>query len=126
LKSSIGNLKLFPVAPGSLADRIKKLIRQIPRGRVATYGQIAALAGNPKGSRAVLWLLHSSSVKEKLPWHRVINGRGTISLQPGQGYDEQRTLLESEGIDFDLYSKVDLKKFQWQPGTGSKTRKSMV
>jgi methylated-DNA-protein-cysteine methyltransferase-like protein len=126
VRNSIGKIKLVAGAPGSLAGSIKSLIRQIPKGRVATYGQIAALAGNPRAARAVVWLLHSSSVKERLPWHRVINGRGTISLKPGYGYEEQRALLEGEGIDFDLYGKTDLDKYKWQPGTSSKTRKSMV
>jgi len=110
----------------TFSTQIISIIKRIPRGKVATYGQIAALAGNPRAARAVVWLLHSSSGKEKLPWHRVINGRGTISLKPGYGYDEQRARLESEGVDFDLYGRVDLNKNQWQPGTGSKTKKSMV
>ena len=82
----MGHEKQIAEAPGTLSVLVKKLIRQIPRGRVSCYGQIAALAGNPKGSRAVVWLLHSSSAREKLPWHRVINSRGTISLPPGGGY----------------------------------------
>jgi methylated-DNA-protein-cysteine methyltransferase-like protein len=99
----------------TFSSQIISLIKRIPRGKVASYGQIAALAGNPRGARAVIWLLHSSSDKEKLPWHRVINSRGTISLQPGQGYEEQRALLESEGVEFGLQGKIDLKRFQW-PG----------
>jgi len=99
----------------TFSSQIISLIKRIPRGKVASYGQIAALAGNPRGARAVIWLLHSSSGKEKLPWHRVINSRGTISLQPGQGCEEQRALLESEGVEFGLQGKVDLKRFQW-PG----------
>lgn len=97
------------------SSQIISIIKRIPRGKVATYGQIAALAGNPRGARAVIWLLHSSSGKEKLPWHRVINGRGTISLQPGQGYEEQRSMLESEGVEFGLQGKIDLARFRW-PG----------
>jgi methylated-DNA-protein-cysteine methyltransferase-like protein len=110
----------------TFSAQIISLIKRIPKGKVATYGQIAALAGNPRAARAVVWLLHSSSVKEKLPWHRVINSRGTISLKPGYGYEEQRALLEGEGIDFGLYGRTDLNKYQWQPGTGSKTRNSVV
>ena len=99
----------------TFSSQIISLIKRIPRGKVASYGQIAALAGNPRGARAVIWLLHSSSGKEKLPWHRVINSRGTISLQPGQGYEEQRALLESEGVVFGLQGKIELKRFKW-PG----------
>ena len=106
----------------TFSSQIISLIKRIPRGKVASYGQIAALAGNPRGARAVIWLLHSSSGKEKLPWHRVINSRGTISLQPGQGYEEQRALLESEGVEFGLQGKIDLKRFQW-PGPVIKQRR---
>lgn len=103
----------------TFSAQIISLIKRIPKGRVATYGQIAALAGNPKGARAVVWLLHSSSGREKLPWHRVINSRGTVSLQPGQGYEEQRTMLESEGVEFGLQGKIDLKRYQW-PGPANR------
>ncbi len=108
----------------TFSSQIISLIKRIPRGKVASYGQIAALAGNPRGARAVIWLLHSSSGKEKLPWHRVINSRGTISLQPGQGYEEQRALLESEGVEFGLQGKIDLKRFQWPGPVPKQLRKA--
>jgi methylated-DNA-protein-cysteine methyltransferase-like protein len=98
-----------------LTRRIKRAIKRIPKGTVATYGQIAAMAGHPRAVRAVVWILHSSSVKAKLPWQRVINGRGTISLQPGNGFEEQRALLEREGIVFELGGSVDLDRYQWRP-----------
>ncbi|MDQ7798998.1 MAG: MGMT family protein [Candidatus Edwardsbacteria bacterium] len=98
----------------TFSSQIISVIKRIPCGKVATYGQIAALAGNPRGARAVIWLLHSSSGKEKLPWHRVINGQGMISLKPGQGCEEQRARLESEGVEFDLYGRVDLERHRWQ------------
>ena len=107
----------------TFSSQIISLIKRIPRGKVASYGQIAALAGNPRGARAVIWLLHSSSGKEKLPWHRVINSRGTISLQPGQGYEEQRALLESERVEFGLQGKIDLKRFQWPGPAARQSRK---
>jgi methylated-DNA-protein-cysteine methyltransferase-like protein len=97
----------------SFSSQTISLIKRIPKGRVASYGQIAALAGNPRGSRAVAWLLHSSSGRERLPWHRVINSRGTISLRPGQGYEEQRAMLEAEGIRFSPEGRVDLVRWQW-------------
>lgn len=89
-----------------------EVILGIPVGKVATYGQIAALAGNPRGARQVVRVLHSSSRKEGLPWHRVINSKGMISLS-GEGYDVQRSLLEGEGVVFDKNGKVSLKVFQW-------------
>jgi methylated-DNA-protein-cysteine methyltransferase-like protein len=100
----------------SFSDRVKQLIAGIPAGRVATYGQIAACAGNHRASRQVAWLLHSSSRKENLPWHRVINSRGGISLPIGGGFEEQRMLLEAEGIAVDQKGRVDLKKHLWNPG----------
>ncbi len=97
-----------------LSSRIVGLIRGIPRGRVATYGQIAALAGDPRGARRVARLLHSSSRKRRLPWHRVINSRGRISLPPAGGYELQLALLKAEGVAFRA-GRVDLGKFGWRP-----------
>jgi methylated-DNA-protein-cysteine methyltransferase related protein len=95
--------------------RVIETIRNIPAGRVCTYGLIAALAGNPRGARTVSWILHSSSGKFDLPWHRVINSRGTISLLPGNGFEVQKQLLIDEGVLFNAESKIDLKLFLWQP-----------
>jgi methylated-DNA-protein-cysteine methyltransferase-like protein len=114
-------------APGrleTLSDRIVRAIRAIPRGRVATYGQIAALAGAPDAARRVAWLLHSSSRKRRLPWHRVIGASGRVSLPQGGGYELQRALLEAERVAFHD-EKVDLTRFLWRPrggGSGSRSR----
>jgi methylated-DNA-protein-cysteine methyltransferase-like protein len=94
---------------------VKKIIKKIPRGKVASYGQIAALAGNPRGARQVVRALHSSAEKENLPWHRVINRQGRISLKPGYGYELQRAMLEEEGIVFDQRDTIDLNRFGWSP-----------
>lgn len=91
------------------------LIKKIPRGKVATYGQIAALAGNPRAARQVAWVLHSASDKENLPWQRVINGQGGISLPRYGGYELQRALLVQEGVKFDAADRIDLARFQWKP-----------
>lgn len=99
----------------SFQSRVKSAIKRIPKGRVATYGQIAAIAGNPRAARQVVRALHASSEKEKLPWHRVINREGKISLKPGQGHELQRELLSKEGIKFDLSGAVEMSKFLWQP-----------
>jgi methylated-DNA-protein-cysteine methyltransferase-like protein len=99
----------------SFSQRIKALIKSIPKGKVSTYGQIAALAGNPRASRLVVWTLNSFSQKEKLPWHRVINSKGGISLKPGQGYEIQKMLLQKEGIKFEEDDSIDLKKYLWSP-----------
>ncbi len=76
-----------------------------------TYGQIAAIAGNSRGARQVSWILHAMSKKYRLPWHRVINASGKISLQGS----EQRELLELEDVTFDSSSKVDLTIYRWDP-----------
>ncbi|MDC7124440.1 MAG: MGMT family protein [Spirochaetales bacterium] len=89
----------------AFSERVIKIIKAIPPGQVASYGQIAAMAGNPKAARQVARLLHSSSEKQDLPWHRVVNREGKISLQ-GEGAVIQRGLLEAEGIEFDLDGKV--------------------
>ena len=101
--------------PATFHDRVKIVIKRIPKGRVATYGQIAACAGNPRAARQVVRALHSSSQKDKLPWHRVINREGRISLKPNQGYEIQRALLLKEGISFGKNDTIDLGRFLWQP-----------
>ncbi len=96
-------------------ERIIELVGRIPEGRVATYGQLAAMAGNPRGARQVARVLHASSDKEKLPWHRVINARGRISLPRMAGFELQKALLEDEGVTFGNDEAVDLVKFRWSP-----------
>jgi methylated-DNA-protein-cysteine methyltransferase-like protein len=96
-------------------QKVKQVIKKIPRGKVATYGQIAMLAGDPRGARQVSWVLHSSSDSDKLPWHRVINRQGRISLPENMGYELQRALLSDEGIEFGLRDTINLKRFQWTP-----------
>lgn len=100
----------------------KRVIRAIPRGRVATYGQIAALAGRERAARGVAWVLHSSSDAAGLPWHRVINGRGGISLGRGRGFEEQKKRLAAEGVAVSRGGRVDLRRFQWEPADGAAAR----
>lgn len=99
----------------TLFQLVVMLIKKIPRGKVATYGQIAALAGNPRAARQVAWVLHSAADKEKLPWQRVINSQGGISLPRYGGYELQRALLVKEGVKFDSAEHIDLARFQWRP-----------
>ena len=109
--------KLQPEATPYL--RIYATVKKIPRGKVATYGQIAALAGMPRHARQAGHALSALPRSMKIPWHRVINSQGRISLRLrhwDSGSDElQRILLEAEGVIFDSTGKVNLKKFQWQP-----------
>jgi methylated-DNA-protein-cysteine methyltransferase-like protein len=107
--------------PATFHQRIKQVIKRIPKGRVATYGQVAALAGDPRGARQVSWVLNSSSKSDNLPWHRVINGQGRISLPENMGYELQRAMLSDEGIAFGLRDKIDLNRFQWKPRVRRKT-----
>lgn len=95
--------------------RAVEAIRKIPRGRVATYGQIAALAGNARAARGVAWILHSSSDAERLPWHRVIGSRGRISLGRGRGFEKQRRRLVAEGVVVGRAGRIDLENFLWEP-----------
>jgi methylated-DNA-protein-cysteine methyltransferase-like protein len=94
---------------------IVRMIKSIPKGKVATYGQIACLAGFSLSVRRVVWILHSCSKKERLPWHRVVNRRGTISLKPGAGYEKQKAMLKKEGIVFDERDRIDLERYLWEP-----------
>lgn len=96
-------------------ERVIEVLRRIPSGKVTTYGSIASLAGNARAARQVVRILHIYSDREGLPWHRVINREGRISLERGNGYEEQRELLEREGVEFDLRDRVDLKLYMWMP-----------
>lgn len=96
----------------SFTERVVYVIRNIPEGRVLSYGRIASVAGNPRGARQVVRILHTQTGKHDLPWHRVINSKGKISLK-GEGYRQQKELLESEGIMLDEDDSIDLKKYLW-------------
>jgi methylated-DNA-protein-cysteine methyltransferase-like protein len=95
------------------SNTVIELIRAIPEGFVSTYGGIAFMAGSPQAARQVARILHSCSGKEQLPWHRVVNREGRISLKPMQGYEEQRMLLEDEGVEFDAKGRIDLNVYLW-------------
>ena len=96
----------------SLFEQIYLVVRRIPPGQVATYGQIARLLGMAHAARTVGWALRALPEGSDVPWQRVINARGTISLDP-YGAAIQRALLESEGVLFDEHGRVDLDVFAW-------------
>jgi len=98
-------------------ERIYAAVRRIPRGRVATYGQVAELAGIPSHARQVGYALHAlRSGQRKVPWHRVINARGEVSQRAEPGGDRiQRQLLERERVRFGPAGRVELARFQWRP-----------
>lgn len=98
-------------------DRIYAIVRQIPSGQVATYGQVAELAGLPRQARLVGYALYRVTDQDAIPWHRVINAKGEISTSPFRnGTDElQACLLQAEGISFSAAGKVSLARYRWQP-----------
>lgn len=96
-------------------ERVYQVVRLIPRGTVATYGQIAAIVSHCGAARTVGWALHALSEGTDVPWHRVINARGQVSLPThGSDYPTQRILLEEEGVRFDEQGGVDLAAYQWE------------
>lgn len=98
-------------------ERVVGIILDIPVGRVMTYGQVARVAGNPRGARQVARILHSMSAKHELPWHRIINAQGGIST-PSDREEKgslQREMLEAEGVEFMENGKVDLQVYRWFP-----------
>jgi len=95
----------------AVKDRIKK----IPKGKVCTYGILAISAGNPQAARQVARILHACSRKDGLPWHRVVNRNGKISLKPYQGYEIQKQLLKAEGIEFNSDDTICFDSFLWIP-----------
>lgn len=100
---------------GAFNDKVYEVVRQIPEGRVASYGQIARLAGRPRNARFVGFALHANPEPGVIPCHRVVFKDG--SLAPGfafGGEDEQRRLLLAEGIEFLPDGRVDMNHFCWE------------
>ena len=96
-------------------ERIYEVIQRIPRGRVATYGQIAELAGIPGQPRRIGYALSALPTGSGIPWHRVINAQGKISFPPGSAHEKlQRRLLKQEGVVFDSAGRIKLSLFRWQ------------
>ncbi len=99
-------------------ERIYAIVRHIPPGKVATYGQVAELAGLFGKPRLVGYALYRVDMdKDDVPWQRVINAKGEVSESPFRnGTDDlQRVILEDEGIEFDPKGRIDLKRYRWQP-----------
>ncbi len=103
--------RVSPRTAVSFFNRVYVLVRRVPRGRVVTYGQVARALGAPGAARTVGWAMRACP--EAVPWHRVVNARGEISLRPTTGYHEQRARLKAEGIRFNRAGKIDLKKYGW-------------
>jgi methylated-DNA-protein-cysteine methyltransferase related protein len=104
-----------PLVGDKAVAAICAVVRRIPKGWVATYGQVAAMAGLPGRARLVGHVLQQLDPASKLPWHRVVNARGEVSysLSRNGGDVLQRRLLEKEGIEFDERDRFDLERFRW-------------
>lgn len=97
-----------------LLQRIAVVVAAIPHGRVATYGQVAAQAGDARAARQVVWALRVYAGRG-LPWHRVVGAGGVIRLPAGNGLERQRALLRAEGVAVDAAGRLDLGACQWRP-----------
>ena len=97
-------------------QRFYATVQRIPSGKVATYGQIATLAGFPGQARQVGYALHATPDDIEIPWQRVINAKGEISPRGNPiGEEVQRQMLAAEGIQFTESGRISLKKYQWHP-----------
>ncbi len=110
---------------GNHYEKIYAVARRIPKGRVATYGQVAILAGLPGHARQVGYALNALPDGSDVPWHRVINAQGGISARSQPDYETiQRGLLEEEGVEFNLLGRVSFARYGWKvrrPATKRRT-----
>lgn len=97
-------------------EPVYRVVRRIPAGRVATYGQVARVAGMPRAARQVGYALHALGAESLVPWHRVVNAQGRISVrEPSESVLLQRSRLAAEGISFEPGGRIDLARFGWRP-----------
>ena len=103
----------------SFYEQVYAFVRQVPRGRVITYGHVALALGSPAAARAVGYALYFLPPGNNVPWWRVINARGAITLKNrGPSAALQRVLLEGEGVTFDATDRCDLGRYRWWPAEG--------
>ena len=96
-------------------ERIYETVRDIPSGKVASYGQVAEIAGIPRGARQVGWALKQLSRGQDVPWHRVISASGRIAFEAGSAsFEKQKALLAEEDVAV-IAGRVDLRRYRWQP-----------
>jgi methylated-DNA-protein-cysteine methyltransferase related protein len=115
LRAQICDDRAMAARSGSY-QRIYAVVRRIPRGRIASYGQVAQQAGLGGHARQVGYALHALDADDRLPWHRVLDAQGRVSPRAEPGGDRvQRALLEREGIRFDAAGRADLARFGWRP-----------
>ena len=113
----------MPVPTDDYRERVFRIVRKIPRGRVMTYGQIAEILGEGYTPRTVGFVMHSAN--DKTPWHRVINAQGGCSTRGlVLPHDKQQRMLEAEGVRFNDRGRCDLQTFLWVPDDQKTTRKA--
>lgn len=114
IKKGYNKIKMQRVINVSVFEKIYEVVCQIPKGKVATYGQVAMLAGNPRWARVVGYALHNNPKPIIIPCHRVVNREGRVAPAFAfGGEDVQRELLEKEGIIFEKDGTINLKKYGW-------------
>jgi methylated-DNA-protein-cysteine methyltransferase-like protein len=113
-ESIMGSMKSTKAAPSEASRRIEEILLAIPRGRVTSYGAVAAAAGLPNGARQVVRLLHARATLAGLPWHRVLRKDGSIALRDGAGAELQRAILAAEGVEVSPDGQVDLDRYGWK------------
>lgn len=117
----MSRLRASEAVSGSLPRETWQLIyavvAQVPKGRVATYGQIAELAGLPRRARLVGYALNALAASNRLPWHRIVNAQGRISARGDGGIAAQiqRQRLERDGVSFDKHNTIPLARYRWHP-----------
>jgi methylated-DNA-protein-cysteine methyltransferase-like protein len=100
-------------------EKVISIIQAIPEGKVMTYGQIANMAGSPRGARQVVRILHSMSKKYGLPWHRVINSKGEIRISNDESFQMQTFLLQAEGVEISDHRYIRLEQYQFHSDADS-------
>ncbi|MFT4414823.1 MGMT family protein [Fredinandcohnia humi] len=99
----------------TFTEKAVEIIKQIPAGKIMTYGQIARLAGSPRGARQVVRILHSMSKKHNLPWFRVVNSKGKIGIKDSEAQAAQVLFLEGEGVEVKYGKYISLEIYQYHP-----------
>ena len=99
----------------TFTTNVLTIIKQIPPGKIMTYGQVAAAAGSPKAARQVTRILHSMSAKYNLPWHRIVNIHGQLALKDQAARDFQKQTLQEEGVEIEQGDRINLTRFRYHP-----------